>query len=153
VGLPLHRHLDVPVFIGANVMVDIEPLMVMWFDLDYPLHGYCHTLLVGGLVGLSWAALAYPFRDLIGKCMGLLCLPYATSLRKMVLSGVTGAWLHVLFDAVLYRDVKPLYPLEGNPILGLASTRVLYGFCAACFLPALAIYLSRAFLEKSGRSR
>ena len=56
VALPLHRYLDVFVFIGANVVVDLEPLLVLTFHLNYPMHGYCHTLLIGGLLGLLWAA-------------------------------------------------------------------------------------------------
>jgi hypothetical protein len=37
VALPLRRWIDVPVFIGANVVIDIEPLLVRLFRLNIPL--------------------------------------------------------------------------------------------------------------------
>lgn len=148
VSLPLHRYLDVPVFVGANIVVDVEPLLVMALNLSYPLHGYVHTLLIGGLVGFAWATVAYPLRHPIGKLMCLLRLPYAPTYVKMVVSGVLGAWLHVLFDAPLYRDIRPFYPAEANPLFQCLSPRVVYGICAACFVPALAMYVFRAFVAK-----
>ncbi len=69
VALPLRKYIDIPVFIGANIVVDVEPLLVMAFNLNYPLHGYCHTFLVGGLLGLAWGVAVDPFRSFIEKMM------------------------------------------------------------------------------------
>ena len=151
VALPLHRYLDIPVFIGANVVIDFEPLLVMTFNLDYPLHGYCHTLLIGSLVGLVWAMSAYPLRHLFGKAMGFLRLPYAPTLAKMAVSGVLGVWLHVLFDAPIYYDIQPFYPIKANPFYGSLSIDSVYNICAACFVPALAIYIFQAFVRKESK--
>jgi hypothetical protein len=142
VALPLHRYIDVPVFIAANVIVDIEPMLVMVFDLNYPLHGYCHTLLIGGLLGALLGCAAYPFRARIGQWMSEARLPYSTTLAKMALSGMLGAWLHVLFDAVIYCEMRPFYPLSpANPFLGIISRdTTLYGICALFFVPAVAAY-------------
>ncbi|MHC4250374.1 MAG: hypothetical protein ACYS9X_14695 [Planctomycetota bacterium] len=150
VALPLRRYLDVSVFIGANVIVDIEPLIVMRFGLIavYPLHGYAHTFLLGALVGLAWATAMYPLRGLIGKAMRLVRLPYEPTYLKMALSGVLGVWLHVIFDSLLlYRDIRPFFPLDANPFLGLVSWGTLYRSCAISFLPALAIYVCVAFVR------
>jgi len=148
VSLPFYRYLDVPIFIGVNVAIDVEPLLVMTFNLDYPLHGHCHTLLIGGLVGLLFATVAYPFHKLIGRAMRLLRLPYAPAFAKMALSGVLGAWLHVLFDAPLYSDIRPFYPLQANPLFGILSSSTVYRICIACFVPALVLYIYVAFVAK-----
>ena len=50
--------------------------------------------------------------------MSILRLPYTPTYVRMALSGVLGAWLHVLFDAPLYSDMKPFYPLQANPLYG-----------------------------------
>ena len=147
-SLPFHRQLDVPVFIAANVVIDLEPLLVMALDLDYPLHGYAHTLLVGGMIGLGFGALVYPFREPIGLLMGFLRLPYLPSWRRMMLSGMLGAWLHVLFDAPLYRDIRPFYPLQVNPLYGIASPHAVYTLCALLFVPAVLLYLYLAFFAR-----
>jgi membrane-bound metal-dependent hydrolase YbcI (DUF457 family) len=60
----------------------------------------------------------------------------------MALSGILGAWLHILFDAPLYQDIKPFYPLSVNPFLDIVSMKAVYITSALFFLPALIIYLS-----------
>ena len=148
VSLPFHRYLDIPVFMGANVAIDVEPLLVMTFNLDYPLHGYCHTLLIGGLVGLLFSTAAHPLRHFIGKVMKSLRLPYAPTYGRMALSGVLGAWLHVLFDAPLYYDIRPFFPLQANPLCGVLSHSAVYSICTACFAPALLLYVYVAFIAR-----
>jgi membrane-bound metal-dependent hydrolase YbcI (DUF457 family) len=148
VALPLGRRLDLPVFIAANVMVDVEPLLVMTFRLKYPLHGYAHTFLVGALVGVALATMAFPLRGIIGKAMRLVRLPYEPTYLKMALSGVLGVWLHVVFDSFLYRDIRPFFPSSANPFLGLIKWGALYRICEVSFVPAVAIYVFVAFVRR-----
>lgn len=140
VALPLRKYIDIPVFIGANIIVDVEPLLVMAFNLDYPLHGYCHTFLIGGLLGLAWGVAAYPFRGLIGKAMAVQSLPYSPSRWKMAISGMLGIWLHIAFDAPLYYEMKLLYPFGWNPFVGIMEMGTVYMVCALLFIPALVMY-------------
>ena len=82
IGLPLKRWIDIPVFVLANVVIDFEPLAVMVFRLDYPLHGYFHTLLIGGVLGLLWGLAAYPFRPVWRFFMGIFGLSYQPTLPQ-----------------------------------------------------------------------
>ena len=66
----------------------------------------------------------------------------------MAVSGMLGAWMHILFDMPLYQDIKPIYPLSANPLFGIVSARAVYGTCALLFLPALVIYLYRVFVRR-----
>ena len=147
IALPLQRYIDVPIFVGANVAIDIEPLLVMVYGFDYPLHGYCHTFLFGGMVGLLLGLVVFPFRKLIGKTMSWLRLPYVTNLLKMAVSGMLGAWVHILFDMPLYQDIRPFYPLSSNPLYGITSAKVVYETCAFLSLLALVIYLYMVFIR------
>ena len=141
VGLVFRRKFDLPMFIGANVVIDLEPLVVMWFDLRYPLHGYLHTLLFGGLAGVVFAFLAHPLRSLICRLMCLLRLGYRPSLGWMLLSAVLGAWLHVLLDSFLYYDIQPFYPYPANPFLNLFSETQIYVTCLLSFPIAGILYI------------
>ena len=67
VGLVFRKWIDVPVFVLANVIVDIEVLVIMLFNLGWPRHRYCHTLLIGAAVGALWGVAAYPLRNLFKK--------------------------------------------------------------------------------------
>ncbi len=141
VSLPLGKYVDVPVFVLASVVVDIEPLLVMVYGLDYPLHGYCHTLLVGSLVGLLWGCVACMLRPAIRFGMKTLHLKYESGPVKMIVSGALGVWLHIFLDAVMHSDVRPFYPLNINPLHGLVSVRTLHVICLACFIPAFVVYV------------
>ncbi len=141
IALPLNKKIDIPVFVLASVAVDIEPLLVMLFNLSYPLHGYAHTFIGGAIVGILWGIIAFKGKNILGKLMEFFKLPYETNLKKCILSGVLGALLHVLFDSLIYCDVKPFFPLSFNPLYGIVSYSFMYILCSLLFIPALLIYI------------
>jgi len=151
IALPLNKYIDIPVFILANVVVDLEPLVVILFGLNYPLHGLCHTFLIGTALGLVWGLLAYSARSFFKWLMQLFRLPYQTSTGKMVLSGILGIWLHVFFDAILYNEMRPFWPIASNPLYRVISYSVLYSVCEISCIAAVVIY--PAWIYSSYRKR
>jgi len=141
IGLPLKRWIDIPVFVLANVVVDFEPLAVMVFQLNYPLHGYFHTLLIGGVLGLLWGLAAYPFRPVWRFLMELVGLSYQPTLPKMMISGMFGVWLHVLIDSVHYNSMNPFFPVTGNPFYEIISYSTVFSVCEISMIAALVIYV------------
>ncbi len=140
VGLVFKKWLDIPVFVLANVIVDIEVLIYA----NWPKHRYVHTLLIGAVVGAVWGVTAYPLRGLFKRIMGILRLPYETGFWKMVISGILGIWLHVLIDGAYHYDVRMFWP---NKTISLWRTAHLYvdkgqikTMCLAFFVPAIILY-------------
>jgi len=136
----LFPYLEPWTFLMANIVVDLEPFLVMVFDLDvrweYPLHGYLHTLPFGAVVAL---ALAW--------CMSLVYryLGKPAEFRRIAVTALLGVWLHVILDSFLYTDIRPLFPSDWNPLYGLLSTLEVYSFCVLVFLVGVLLYLSRKF--------
>ena len=122
IALPVNKYIDVPTFVLANVAVDLEPLVVMGLGLNYPLHGFCHTLLFGSVVGLLFGFFVYCIWDIFKWPMRFFQLSDKGGVLKMLISGVLGVWLHIVFDSVLYRDIRPLWPSEFNPLLGIIDS-------------------------------
>jgi membrane-bound metal-dependent hydrolase YbcI (DUF457 family) len=145
ISLPLKRWIDIPVFVLANVVIDFEPLAVMVFPLNYPLHGYCHTFLIGGILGLLWGLVAYPLKPLWRFFMGVFGLSYQPTLTKMLISGLLGVWLHVFIDSFLYREMNPFFPIKGNPFHEAARYSYIYSFCEALLIAAVVIFGWLAF--------
>ena len=112
IGLVFRKWIDLPVFVLANVIVDVEVLLIGLFGLGWPIHRYCHTLLIGALVGTLWGITAYPMRNIFRGKLNTVHIPYQTSLRKMLISGVLGVWLHVLIDGSYHSDVKMFWPYK-----------------------------------------
>ncbi len=144
IGLTLRKWIDIPVFVLANVIVDIEVLVIMLFDLGWPIHRYCHTLLIGAAVGGLWGVAAYPLRHLFKKIMQLFRVPYKVDLRKMVISGVLGVWLHVLIDGAYHFDIKMFWPYETISLWRVCHRHVSAGqietICVAFFITAVIPY-------------
>src|SRR4030042_3204640 len=70
-GLAFRKWLDVPVFVLANVIVDIEVLVIKLLGVEWP-HRYVHTLLLGALAGALWGIAAYQLRHPFEKIMQML---------------------------------------------------------------------------------
>jgi membrane-bound metal-dependent hydrolase YbcI (DUF457 family) len=141
IGLPLRKWIDIPVFVLANVVIDLEPLAVMVFWFDYPLHGYLHTFLIGGLVGLVWGIVAYVLlRRFFAFLMRLFRLSYQPTLLNMAISGLLGVWLHVFIDSFLYKEMNPFWPVAGNPFHAVVAYQTVYLVCEASLIIAVVIY-------------
>ena len=84
-ALPINKNINILVFILANVVIDIEPLLVMLYNLDYPLHGYAHTFIGAAIVGSIWGVTAYSCTILFEKGLKLLKLPHIWGQRLLLL--------------------------------------------------------------------
>jgi membrane-bound metal-dependent hydrolase YbcI (DUF457 family) len=140
IGLSLNKYIDLPVFVLTNVVVDLEVLAVVLFNLNYPLHGPCHTFLVGIVVGIICGLIAYPFRNLFQSVMNFLQLSYQPGVIKMAVSGVLSVWLHVTLDSIVHWDVQPFWPIAGNPLFKLVSVSTIFTICEVCCIAAVIIF-------------
>ena len=109
-GLVFRKWIDIPVFVLANVIVDVEVLVIIGLGLGWPIHRYCHTLLGAAAVGMLWGTAAYPLRHLFKKIMCVLRISYEPSFWKMAISGILGACLHVLIDGIYRFDARIFWP-------------------------------------------
>jgi membrane-bound metal-dependent hydrolase YbcI (DUF457 family) len=141
IGLALRKYIDIPVFVLANVIVDIEVLVLNLLETGWPMHRYTHTLLLGAAAGVIWAIAAYPMRHLLEKIMQIIRIPYQTNFRKMVISGILGVWLHVVIDAIYHLDVPLLWPSKARPLWHVLSQGQVKGICIAFCVAAAVLYL------------
>ncbi len=146
VSLIFRRWLDVPVFVLANIIVDIEVPVIAALGLGWPRHRYAHTLLIGAVVGIVWAVAAYPARPLFERLMQLLRIPYEANFWKMLISGVLGVWFHVLIDSIYHWDVPMLWPSKAKPLFNIIPHDWIKPICVIFFCAALIPY---AFAAKS----
>ena len=137
IGLVFNRWIDLPVFVLANVIVDIEALI---FD-KWPIHRYMHTLLIGAAVGAVWGLAAYPLKDIFKCVMNLVQLSYQPNILKMIISGILGVWLHVIIDSVYNGDVRIFWPSNSRPLWNLLNQSQVKNTCIIFWVVAVAVYL------------
>ena len=147
-GLLFISFIDFPTFIIASVIVDVEPFLVIALNLNYPLHGFFHSLLGGTIVAISLALVMHKIRDRLSPLLSFLKLEQETSFRSILVASLSGIYIHILLDSRLYLDIQPFYPSTYNPLLtsGILAGIDSYIFCIWSFFGALIIYISRLLL-------
>jgi len=141
-GLLLSAVFDLPTFLIANVLPDVEPFIVLFFNVrGYPLHGFFHSYIGAAVLAAILALCMYLLRGFFGKVMKVFRLQQSSSLQKIVFSSFIGAYFHVFLDSFLYSEMMPFYPLQGNVFSAYGSYTIIYGFCGITALLGIALYL------------
>ena len=148
IGLLFNRYLDFLTFLIASVIIDIEPFLVIVFQLNYPLHGYLHTFLGATFTAFLLAILMNRLKPWLDNLMVIFHLKQPTNFSKIVIASICGCYSHILLDAPLYPDIHPFYPIKTNPIYSLVSSSTIYTFCAVSFLVGLILLLIKIYAIK-----
>jgi hypothetical protein len=154
-GLPLRKYVHAPTFIVANVIVDVEPFLVLVLGLRYPLHGYFHTFLLAFLVGLAFGYVMFLLERVIRPLYKVFLLEAdnVLTLKSFVVAGVCGTWLHVLLDSPLYTDIRPFYPITANPLFNPALSLGVYSLCVWMGITGIIYYVGLLVFSVYGRLR
>jgi membrane-bound metal-dependent hydrolase YbcI (DUF457 family) len=148
-GLVFKRWLDIPAFVLVNIAIDFEVLFWVihlpgepWTHWNHPHQVFhFHTLLIGGIVGAVFGLSLYPFRNIFIKIMTFLRLDYKPTVLKMAVSGLLGAWFHVVIDGIYHWDVQMFWPNQNyRPLWNLMSQPQVRHICLAFVLAAIALY-------------
>lgn len=78
-GLLLFSYVDLPRFLVASVVFDIEPFMVLSLNLDYSVHGYLQTFVGGTIVAFLLVLAMSRMRGTLSPLMPFLKLEQKTS--------------------------------------------------------------------------
>jgi len=148
IGLLLLSYIDFATFLVASVIIDVEPIIVLIFDLDYPLHGFFHSFLGGTIVAFLLAAVMSKARESLSPLLLSFKLEQKSTFKNILLASLTGIYIHILLDSRMHRDIRPFYPLDFNPFLSSSTLPELlvYMLCVWCFIGAAVIYIIRRFL-------
>ena len=147
-GLLFLSFIDFPTFLVASVIVDTEPFLVLMFNLEYPLHGFFHSLLGGTIVAIPLALMMYKIRKKISPLLSFFRLEQEISFRRVLVASLSGIYIHILLDSRMYTDIQPFYPSSFNPLLntGILAGLDSYIICIFSFFGAIIVYIFRLLL-------
>jgi membrane-bound metal-dependent hydrolase YbcI (DUF457 family) len=130
-GLLLRKYVHTPTFVLASAILDVEPLLVLYYGLDYPLHGYLHTFVLAFVVGLLLGYPAFVLERALQPIYKVFLLETGNDLKlkSFLLAGAFGTTFHVLLDSPLYTDIRPFYPLTANPLYNPTLSLEIYSLC------------------------
>lgn len=130
------------VFGGAQVMMDIEPLLGL-IQNKAVLHGYTHTLAGALLIGIAAGLIGKPVSAYVLRRSGV---PHQALTWAAAFAGAFGGtFSHILFDALMHADMRPWWPLaDTNGLLGLVPLDTLHLACVAMAAVGGVLILARA---------
>ena len=147
-GLIFFNYLDFPTFLVANVIIDVEPILVMFLGLNYRLHGFFHSFLGGSIAALILILVMIKIRASLSSLLRFFKLEQEPSFNRILIASFLGIYIHILLDSRMHLDIMPFYPFDLNPFLNrsmLGDVEV-YMLTAWCFLGAAITYVARLFL-------
>ena len=127
----LHGSFSLMVFGWAQIVMDIQPLIVMITGEGH-LHGFSHTY-IGAVLLAIFATLTGKYLSEFGlKLIGVSKKdnPIKISWIVAFISAFIGTFSHVLLDSIMHYDVQPFYPVSlDNEFYRLISIESLHKFC------------------------
>lgn len=158
-GLVFFCYLDFPTFLVANVILDLEPFMILVLGLDLPLHGFFHSFLGGTIVSLLLAFAMMRTGKFLKPLLVFFHLEQTYHLKSVYAAALSGVYLHIILDARLYTDIKPFYPFTANPLFSgsIFAGFEVYTFCVLSALAGVVLYFfkilrTRRYLARNMRS-
>lgn len=134
---------DLLTLLIASVIPDVEPFSVLVFDLSGPSHGFFHSYVGSSILAVLVAVVVYLLRDTLAKILLKFRVSQKSSFKKILFTSFSGVYSHVFLDSLLHRQMNPLYPLQGNPFVGLipnSAYGAIYGFCSISFILGIVLY-------------
>jgi membrane-bound metal-dependent hydrolase YbcI (DUF457 family) len=146
-GLAFSLIFDLPTLLIASVIPDVEPFCILLFDLSRPSHGFFHSYVGSSILAVLVAVVVYLLRDVLTNVMLKFQVSQKSSFKRILFTSFVGAFSHVFLDSLLYRWMNPLYPLQGNPFVGVIPTYIaygaVYGFCSISLILGIILYLCK----------
>jgi hypothetical protein len=141
----LQRRFSLIVFIWTQILIDIQPLMVLITGKGI-LHGFSHTYL-----GASFIAI---IGSITGMCIIKLVFPntiFNPRLWKITFfSAFIGSYSHVLLDSIMHNDLNPFYPFcLNNSLYKIISLNKLHNFCIFSVILGLGAFILSLLKKKS----
>lgn len=125
-GLPARRWIDLRAFILINLLIDIEPAGVLFFNMDklgYAVHGWSHT-----------------FEGMLALCVPPLFLSFFMKKNNIpwILGIYWGMFSHLFLDSLVHPDMKPF---NGTNPLFLDAYHPVSGICAVILIYYLTVWV------------
>ena len=146
-GALLFPFVDLATIMMASIVLDLEPLAVIFLNLPLPLHGFFHSYLGASIAATTLSVSVYPFRSYLNKIVSLFGLYQSSSFHHIFTASIIGTYSHVLLDSFLYVEMNPFFPLIGNPFFGVFLSSNVYIFCIILGLFGFFAYVLRAILK------
>jgi membrane-bound metal-dependent hydrolase YbcI (DUF457 family) len=139
--------LDPIALIYGAILIDLEPAIVMFLRLNYPLHGFMHSIVgVFLLLPIAYVATLITRRLLPDIDFFFTSRRREFMPRLIIASTLIGSFSHILLDSFLYPEMNLAWPLPyWNPLLNTDLSLAIYEFCGVTLIIAIPLIVLRRY--------
>lgn len=144
-GLLLFSLINLPTFIIASIILDLEPFFVLFFGLDQPLHGFFHSFLGASIIALVLFFAMIILDKKVQEITPFFRLEQRYTAVSILFASFLGVFLHILIDSFINADMNPFFPMIGNPLYAnsiLVSIGI-YSLCILLFILGSILYFHK----------
>ena len=156
-GLLAHRwpgRVDLFAAALGSVLIDLEFFAyVAWGS---PIHGHLHTIAGATAMALVIIGVAWLLRKPVARLKEFFCWEPEANLRSITLGAFLGTFSHILYDSLIYSEMNPFHPKDGNPLYlssDLAAPRIylIAGVTTLIFLALYILKFNRVYQEREAK--
>lgn len=142
-ALALLRYVYLPAVLLGSLAPDIQPIIIVLFNVPYSWNGPILHSLIGGTLLLPLLVLAIIFilRKPLDKITSFLELYQEPTLPRILAGTLIGVYSHILLDAYIYTDIQPFYPFDVNPLLSQSESRYFEIYIAGAITIIIALLM------------
>lgn len=151
-GLIFLNTFYIPALLISSVLMDFEPFYYLFISprSDYVIHSFFHTYAGATILGLIVAFILVKTRKKCDNLMKKFKINQKNiSNKKVYLSSLFAAYLHIFLDSFMHSDIKPFFPFtNNNPLLGVISVEVIYILTTTLLIITIIIYLAKFIIKR-----
>ena len=102
IPLLLMNIVDLPTFLVASVIVDVEPILILFFGSAISLHGFLHSYVEGSIVALILSIAMLKSRKFFSSLTTSFKLEQKWSGTNISIASFLGIYLHIFLDAQMH---------------------------------------------------
>jgi len=107
------KKVDIAAAIIGSVIIDTDFFLFLIFGT--PVHGYLHSFLSATLVAVLLAGILYLLNPTMIELKKWFGWETETGIKSLLAGAFTGTYSHIILDMLLYWEMNPLFPFNGNP--------------------------------------
>ena len=109
------RRVDIFSAILGSVLCDTDFFLYLLFGT--PIHGFFHTFMGATVMGIILVVLIRLLQRPVISIKKWFRWETGSDMRSIILGAFLGTFSHVLLDSLIYADMEPFSPVDGNPFL------------------------------------
>lgn len=108
------KKIDIFSAILGSIIIDID--FFLFLLIGTPIHGHFHSFLGATIISIILILVIHNSQSLIIRIKKEFRWEIESNLKSISLGAFIGTFSHIIYDAFLYKEMEPFYPINGNSL-------------------------------------